>query len=263
MEDMVRKVTAGEGGNLAGYIGQFADYEGLTCNVFEWMHSASFNASLINKQTKSIEFRTAETAGMLDRVQRWFETGIVPKYAITYIEGTSHEKWRNGEALFMRNWPYVIKSTEWANPPWTWGVAPLPGVTKELKGASTLGGFHLAVNKYTKVPNETVQVVKFLSSPIAQRIRAIENGILPTIPSLFEDPAVCAKIGFCDIWRQLRVVIRPSAQASPQYMNVSQELSKAVHLFLKKQTNADTMFSNVEVNSMKAMSTYSSYGMYY
>ncbi|KAJ3196393.1 hypothetical protein HK101_009104 [Irineochytrium annulatum] len=261
MESMAKTILAGEGhpSNLAGYLAQFDLYEGLTCNVMEWLRSA--DAGSVVDMDGSVTFKNANTTSMMKRVQRWFNEGITPKYALTYQETDCLNAWIKGGAIFMRQWPYQMSVTESSKVKFTWDVAPLPGVTKESKGAATLGGWHLAPNQATRNASATAEVIKFMSSAMFQKERCLVAGVLPTIPSLFQDAEVCAKIRHCDLFSQLLVNPRPSAQTSPNYLAVSQVLFNAVRKYLSQQITVDAMLSNVQVNTLKAMGTYGTYGI--
>ncbi|KAJ3178227.1 hypothetical protein HK101_010150, partial [Irineochytrium annulatum] len=259
MEAMALTILAGEGHptKLAGYLAQFDLYEGLTCNLMEWLRSA--DAGAVVEGDGTVSFNNANTSQMLQRVQRWFNDGIIPKYALTYEETDCMHAWIKGEAIFMRQWPYVISVMETSNVTFTWDVAPLPGVTKESRGASVLGGWHLAPNQATRNASATAEVIKFMTSALFQKQRCLVTGVLPTIPSLFKDPEICAKIRHCDLFSKLLVIPRPSAQTSPHYLAVSQVLYTAVNHFLSQQITIDSTLTSVQVSTLKAMGTYGTY----
>ncbi|KAJ3130088.1 hypothetical protein HK101_005137 [Irineochytrium annulatum] len=80
METMAKTITAGEK-NVVGYVAQFNGYEGLTCNVMEWIRSAD-GGSIVNIDGK-VDFNNPNVDAIMRRVQNWFKAGIVPKYALT------------------------------------------------------------------------------------------------------------------------------------------------------------------------------------
>ncbi|KAJ3130087.1 hypothetical protein HK101_005136, partial [Irineochytrium annulatum] len=159
----------------------------------------------------------------------------------------------------MRNWPYAIGVTKSSNVDWAWDVAPLPGQTNATRGATTLGGWHLGANAATQNPAATAAVAKFLSSAVVQKARYLDVGVLPTISALYQDNDVCTKLQHCDLFGQLLVNPRPSAQTSPHYLDVSTVVYTTVSSFLGSQISLPDLLSSVEINSMKAMGTYGSY----
>src|SRR5207302_9007029 len=132
--------------------------------------------------------------------RRWIDT-ISPPAVLGYQEAQSLQVWRAGNALFMRNW-----STAWAGsnapdaqtgkaPPIVgkFDVAPLPrGISPNARHVATLGGWQLAVSRYSRHPAEAAQFVAFLAGRDNQKARAIRGSYLPTIKDLYNDPDVLA-----------------------------------------------------------------------
>src|SRR5690606_41779727 len=93
-----------------------------------------------------------------------------------------------GNAAFMRNWPYAYSL---GNAPDSaiaglFDVAPLPAGDGG-SGAGTLGGWQLAVSRYSANPEIAADVALFLASPEGQTFRAIEGSLPPTAAPLYAD----------------------------------------------------------------------------
>ncbi|MBP0652172.1 extracellular solute-binding protein, partial [Mycobacterium tuberculosis] len=58
-------------------------------------------------------------------------------------------------------------------------VAPLPAGDGEP--AATLGGFNLAVSKYSRHPEAAIALVKYLTSVEGQKYRVLRNSNAPTV----------------------------------------------------------------------------------
>ena len=54
----------------------------------------------------------------------------------------------------------------------------------------TVGGWQLAVNKYSKHIDAAIELVRYMTSPAAEKFDAITNTNVPTIPAVAKDPAV-------------------------------------------------------------------------
>ena len=65
----------------------------------------------------------------------------------------------------MRNWPYVYSLANDKDSPvkGKFDIAPLPG-QEAGKGVATLGGWQLAISKYSAHPKEAADFVLFLTS---------------------------------------------------------------------------------------------------
>ncbi len=86
---------------------------------------------------------------------------------------------QNGKAVFMRNWPYAWslgngKDSKIAG---KIGVAALPKGGKDGKNSATLGGWQLAVSKYSKHPQVAADLVMYLTSAEVQKRRAIQGSL--------------------------------------------------------------------------------------
>jgi len=87
----------------------------------------------------------------------------------------------------MRNWPSSIQSTSIAfeNSKMEFGVTILPGRIKGIS-ASALGGWNLAVSKYSSYPEISAKAVEYLTSEKLQKLRATLFNLLPTMEHLYE-----------------------------------------------------------------------------
>ncbi len=87
----------------------------------------------------------------------------------------------SGRALFMRNWPYAwnIFQREGSAVRGKIGVSRLPSFPGK-SSASTLGGWQLGINRYSKNPRAAEKFVKFLTSPESQKTLALTIGYKPT-----------------------------------------------------------------------------------
>ena len=89
----------------------------------------------------------------------------------------------------MRNWPYAWALAQSEDSPVRGlvGVAPLPsGPGGEATG--TLGGWNLAVSKYSDTPEAAADLVMFLTGRDEQKRRAIVGAYNPTTPPFMTTP---------------------------------------------------------------------------
>jgi len=230
-----KEIMDGERGagnaDLWGFVFQGNAYEGLTCDALEWVKSNG--GGQIVEADGTISINNPQAAAAIDRAASWIGT-IAPEGVLGYMEEESRGVWQLGNSVFMRNWPYAYALGNSDDSPvkGKFDVAPLPAGDGEGGGsAATLGGWNVAVSKYSKNPDEAIALAKFLASEEVQKERAINQSNLPTIPSLYEDADVLAASPFMANWKAIfeQAVPRPSAPTKTSYNEVSSLFWNAVH----------------------------------
>lgn len=216
---------------LWGFVFQGNAYEGLTCDALEWVKSNG--GGQIVEADGTISINNPQAAAAIDRAAGWVGT-IAPEGVLGYMEEESRGVWQLGNAVFMRNWPYAyaLGNGDDSAVKGKFDVAPLPAGDGEGAGsAATLGGWNVAVSKYSQHPDEAIALAKFLASTEVQKERAIKQSNLPTIPSLYEDADVLAASPFMANWKAIfeQAVPRPSAPTKTDYNEVSSLFWSAVH----------------------------------
>jgi trehalose/maltose transport system substrate-binding protein len=248
LEQAATVIQAGEreAGNqdFWGFIFQGDAYEGLTCAALEWIYSN--DGGTIISPDKKITILNDNAVEMLERVRGWLGT-ISPPGVTELKEESARGMWQAGNAAFMRNWPYAygLGNAKESVIKGLFDVAPIPAGKKGH--AAALGGWQLAVSKYSKHPDVAADVALFLTSPRVQKLRATEGSFNPTIKSLYEDPDVLAANPFFgklyDVFTS--AVARPSTATAPNYNQVSQVFYKGVYGVLMGQSDALTAVENM------------------
>lgn len=241
LQEMATTIQEGERASnqdFWGFVWQGNAYEGLTCNALEWQ--ASNGGGTIVSPEKQITADNEAAAAAIDMVAGWIGE-ISPPGVTGFQEEESRAVFQAGNAAFMRNWPYAYSLGQADDSPIKdkFDVAPLPA-GEGGEGAATLGGWQLAVSKYSRNPEEAAKLALFLASPEEQKIRAVEGSLNPTISSLYEDQEVCAASEFMcklqDVFTN--AVARPSTATAPKYNEVSTAYFQAVHGVLTGDQNA-------------------------
>ena len=216
--------------DLWGYVFQGNSYEGLTCNALEWVKSSG--GGQIVEPDGTISINNEKAAAALERAKGWIGT-ISPPGVLAYQEEESRGVWQTGNAVFMRNWPYAYALGNGADSAvkGKFDVMTLPVAAAGDKPSSTLGGWNLAVSKYSEKQEAAIALVKFLASKDVQKARAIELSNLPTLTDLYDDKDVAAAQPFMPNWKPIfqDAVPRPSATAKVKYNEVSSKFWTAVH----------------------------------
>jgi len=252
LEQQAKVIAKGERasgrGMFWGFLWQGAASEALTCNALEWQISQSGGSLL--KPDGRVSLERAQMVQALERARRWIGT-ISPPDVTGQLEDDSLRIWKNGDAAFMRNWPYAYVESMRSDSI----VRNKVGVTLLPKGdhpgarhADVLGGFQLMVSIKSANKDAAIELVKFLTSPEIQRVNAVTRGYAPTRPALYDSPVLKANPFFATLRNVLLngAVTRPSTTAGPQYNRVSTAYFTAVRQTLIGQKSAAAAITELE-----------------
>lgn len=230
-----------------GYVWQGNAYEGLTCDAVEWI--VSNGGGSIVSMDKKITINNDKAAEIIEKAAGWVGT-ISPAGVTGFGEEDARNMWQAGNAAFMRNWPYAYGLGNGADSAIAgkFDVSPLP-MGDGGRGAAALGGWQLAVSKYSKNPEAAAKVALYLASYETQKMRAVEGSFNPTIKALYEDAEVLKANPFFgslfDVFTN--AAPRPSTATAPVYNEVSTGFYKAVHSVLTGESNAKDALLELEI----------------
>ena len=170
-----------------GFVFQGNAYEGLTCDALEWVASSGGGSFVDNGK---VTINNPKAAAILDSFRQQIGK-TTPRGVTTYQEGETHTAFIDGDAAFMRNWPYAYSLGQAADSKvkGKFSVAPLPHGPGG-HSVATVGGWQLAVSKYSKHQDAAIEFVRYMTSKAVEKFDTITNSNVPTIPSLANDPAV-------------------------------------------------------------------------
>ncbi|HWP22722.1 MAG TPA: ABC transporter substrate-binding protein, partial [Candidatus Binatia bacterium] len=195
---------------LSGYSGQFKQYEGLVCNMMEYILARGGSLWDEARMLSTIDEPPARQAVRFVRDHVIGE--IAHRGVLAYEEPESLALFVQGGAIFHRNWPYAWKV---ANDPKSSkiagkvGMAALPGFPGH-KGASTLGGWQLGISRFSTKPDLAWRFAAFIASAEVQKRIALAAGRAPSRVALFGDPEINAAMP------QLKSLVETFAQAAPR-----------------------------------------------
>jgi trehalose/maltose transport system substrate-binding protein len=215
-----------------GYVWQGDSYEGLTCDALEWQYSnADHNFVSMDREVTVTDPDTIEAFEM---AAAWVGT-ISPPGVTGFGEESAREVWQAGNAAFMRNWPYAYSLGNAEDSPIAglFDVAALPAGASG-HGAATLGGWQIAVSKYSEHPEQAADLALFITGPEEQKRYALDGSFNPTIMDLYNDDEIIDVNPFMaslyDVF--INAVARPSTATAPQYNETSVAYFTAVHSIL-------------------------------
>ncbi|GGP41702.1 ABC transporter substrate-binding protein [Saccharothrix coeruleofusca] len=215
---------------LAGYVGQFQQFEGLVVNALEavWAHGGDAR-DLASPQAKAGVRMLAEGV----------EQGWIPREALDYSEQEGLREFREGRVLFMRNWPYTRQLFAAPDSPVRDGfaVTALPGVDAR-PGVSALGGWNLAVSRCSTRQATARAFIRFLTSEASQRELAEQAGFPPTLRSLYQEPELNARLPHLGVLRASVENARNRPQ-SKRYDELTGVMQRALHNALRNPRSVD------------------------
>jgi multiple sugar transport system substrate-binding protein len=236
MLTQIDTILAGENDpNLYGFSGQFKQYEGLVCDMLEFVHSNG--ADLIPPNSP-------EAMEAIAFVRDHIIDAAGPKGLLTYSEQESLDLFTSGGAIFHRNWPYAWSVSKKSTVAGQVGIAPLP-TFKEGQSTSTLGGWRFGISAFSRHPEEARTVVSFFTSPEMQEHFAVAAGRAPARKALYKDPQVlAANPHFAEFYPVFETATpRPR---TPIYPEISHILQRFLHAAI------DQKYSDIPALASKA-----------
>jgi trehalose/maltose transport system substrate-binding protein len=224
---------------MQGFVFQAKGYEGLTCDALEWIDS--FGGGTIIDTDGKVTVDNPRAVAALQLAASWVGD-IAPPGVLNYDEEESRGVFQSGNAVFMRNWPYAWALGNAADSPIRGriGVIAVPAGGAEGHQSGVLGGWQLAVSKYSQHPALAADLVRYLTSYAEQKRRAIAGSYNPAIPALYRDHAVLAAVPFFGTLYPTfeHAVARPSRITGSKYARVSAEFYYTVHDVLSGKAEA-------------------------
>jgi len=251
LAEMAKKIQDGEraDGNpdFQGFVFEGKASESVTCNAVEWIYS--YGGGTVVDPDKKVTINNPNAIKALETAKSWVGT-ISPTNVTTYGEEEARIIWQAGNAAFMRNWPYAYPLGAHPKSPISgkFDVTVLPKGGDNGKNAACLGGWQLMVSAYSKVPNASADLVRYLTSPEIQKKHAVDLGLLPTLPALYSDPDLLGKIPWFKNAPDVltNVVARPSTVTGAYYNRVSSGLFENVNKVLSGEESAKDAVSQIE-----------------
>jgi multiple sugar transport system substrate-binding protein len=207
------------------YSAQFKQYEGLVCNMLEFIWSNG--GSVFDSETGKATLAMPPAEQAVTFVRDHIIGKAAPRGALNYEEPESLDLFIQGKAIFHRNWPYawaVMNDPKGSRIAGKVGVGPLPAFHGH-SSASTLGGWQFGINRYSRHPKQAWQFVKFMTSHETQKFLAINAAVAPTRRSVYHDPDVQKKMPHLEAFLPAFEKARPRP-LSPVYPMISQALQR-------------------------------------
>ena len=226
LKQMTRKVRENAGLKY-GFVFQGAAYEGGVCDGMEFIWTHGGEVLDPNDPTKVLVDSPEAIAGLATERSMITER-ISPEAVTVYKEDESAGAFLNGDAVFLRNWPYVyalVGTSDYPElKPEQVGVSELPSADGE-PGNGTVGDQPLYISSTAKDPDAAWKFIQFLTAPEQQKIRAVEGAYLPTRTALYSDPEIQEKVPVVPLAQEALQHTRPRP-VSPYYSDMSLEMAE-------------------------------------
>lgn len=216
-----------EPGRRWGFVWQGKQYEGLVCNFLEIL--GGFGGFWINPETQEVGLERPEAVRALEFLRDAVGT-ISPPGVTTYAEEESRLLFENDGAVFLRNWPYVLRlGARDAAFSERVGIAPMPSLPG-VDPVSTFGGAGFAVVKSCPNPDAAWRFLEFVTSPWAVQFLNERIGLQPAVRAFYEESEDPTQKQLLPILETTRP--RP---ALPQYAQASDILQRYVSAAITRQ----------------------------
>jgi multiple sugar transport system substrate-binding protein len=220
-----------------GLASQGARYEGLITVFVE--HLAAFGGGILDDEGAVI-VDAPEAVRALEFMRDNVRTGVTPAASLAWQEEHARLAFQNGQAAFMRNWPYAwaLLQDPSSAVAGQFAVTTFPAAPAGRRSAA-LGGAQLAINARTASPELAWALIEFLTAPEQMLERARVAAQLPSRQSLY---------GLADLAEALPIpsdAVRAALDAAvarpvtPVYSELSEILQVRLHRALTGQQMPD------------------------
>ncbi|EFM09559.1 extracellular solute-binding protein family 1 [Paenibacillus curdlanolyticus YK9] len=188
--------------STVGHYGIFVTEDSYFALPYLW----AFGGGMVTDK-RGIEIASAQSQQALAFMRKlWVEDVTQPYNDFQDWYGRMMNDFNEGRSAMMINGPWAIHDLLQGRAftdPQNLGIAPIP---KGPGGqGSPLGGHSLVINKYTKYPEESYALIRFLTSPETQVLQSQTFRTLPTQAAAYEDTRLATDAIFKGFKAQLRV----------------------------------------------------------
>jgi multiple sugar transport system substrate-binding protein len=239
-DELVKFAKAGmarPGGPQYGHVWQGARYEGLVTGFLEIL--GGYGGRILD-ETGQVVVDSPEgvraLSFMRDELTR---ERITPLDVLTWHEEETRFAFQNGNAVFMRNWPYAYQAM--SDPARSrvagkFATAPMPAAPGG-RPTTALGGGQLAINAFSEFPDAAFTLVSYLTAPeqMIERVAAVQQ--FPTRRALYDDPRLRSTLSVPADQARRAIESATPRPVTPVYTELSEILQIELHRALAGQTS--------------------------
>lgn len=224
LQEMAAKVVEDQG-IRNGFVFQGAQYEGGTVNGLEYIRSAGGDVLVDGRVTVN----SPEAIQGLQTQRSLVESGVSPAAVAQFKEDESAGAFMNGDAVFLRNWPYMYAlladEEESSVRQEQVGIAELPVADASVPRVNVGGGWNFLINARSDQQDAAWELVQFLSAAPQQKLWATEGAYFPTRTALYDDPDVVSALPVLEL-AKAAVQHTTTPPTSPNYSDMSLAMSQ-------------------------------------
>jgi len=218
-----------------GIVWQGARYEGLVTVFLEYL--GAFGGSILDDKGRVAVDTDASVQALTAMCNAIRVDRTAPSAVLGWQEEQTRFAFQNGEAAFMRNWPYarpLLDDPAQSGVAGRFAIAAMPAGEGGTATAA-LGGSALAINAFSDRKDDAWAFIAFLLEPEQMLERARIAGQYPPAPALYDTPELANALHTDP--RALRAIIdRAVARpATPVYSELSSILQVSLHRALSGQ----------------------------
>ncbi|HUP48207.1 MAG TPA: ABC transporter substrate-binding protein [Thermoanaerobaculia bacterium] len=217
------------------FVWQGARYEGLVTVFLEFL--GAFGGEILTADG-TVTVNSPAGVRALSVMREQIRAGIAPREVLTWHEEECRFAFQNGRAVLMRNWPYAAAAMSGPDSAVAgkFSIAPMPAAPGGRPTAA-LGGAPLAINAWSRHPDQAFRLIAFLTAPEQMLERAAVVGQYPSRMSLYDDPRLGQAL-VADTATIRRIIEAASPRpVTPLYAELSEQLQVALHRALAGQSD--------------------------
>jgi multiple sugar transport system substrate-binding protein len=219
-----------------GYVWQGTPEEDLACNFLEQVWS--LGASPVD-EAGTLILDGPETQAALEQMRELLDTGVSPADTAQYDEVAVLSSFRNGDALFMRNWFPVLDYVNSEDAPVAGkvGLGALP--------TSCFGGQSLGLSAHSLHPEEALHFMAHLVAYEAQARMAAAAAQPPVLRAAYQDASLVGQLPLLGILGPAfsAAQVRPSV---PEYAQISDAIAENVNRMLANEQDIQSTVDSIQ-----------------
>jgi ABC-type sugar transport system, periplasmic component len=237
-----------------GYVWQGAQYESLVCNFCEVLYGYGGRIFALTDPSRVV-VNSAEGKAALEQMMSWVGT-ISPRAVTTYSDDLARQVWQNGDAVFMRNWPYAYVLGQDPTQSQIVDKFAARGLCSGGSNSiphSCLGGWNLGMNTYSSHHEQSWEFINYMLQEKTQEMTALGSGLGVANRHIYYDKDIIAKH---PLSLQLLYILEHALPRpiSPSYTSISDVLQLHVHRALRHEISAQVALTDLEADLKKIVS---------
>ena len=250
LNEMAGKIQQDEG-LRGGFVFQGAEYEGGVCNGCEYIRTNG--GDILDPEDPSrVIIDSPEAAAGLETWAGMIQDGASPQAVLQYQEDESHAAFLNGDAAFIRIWPYMyalIGSEDFPSlEPGQVGITQIPVAEGQTQSSSTLGGWNFLINAASDKQDEAWEFIQYMTAPEQLKRNALEGSKLPTREALYEDQEILDNVPVARLGQEAIINNSDPRPVSPYYSDMSLELAEQFNATLAGDTSPQSAVNTLQTS---------------